>query len=95
VTGFSTNINLRPGGVVGFADRIKSSGVVLTGDALYTGKNGHISYSPPVFAIDTDMEKNSVKMLYNNYEFDYMASSHGFPIDNARKRLEKFLYLKK
>ncbi|MHA1973307.1 MAG: MBL fold metallo-hydrolase [Candidatus Hodarchaeales archaeon] len=82
-----------PGHTLGsLAVLIKSSGLILTGDALYTGRNGHISYSPPVFSIDPVMEKKSVEKLFTDYEFDYMASSHGFPIDKAKKRLEKFLF---
>lgn len=82
-----------PGHTLGsMALLIKNSGVMLTGDALYIGKNGHISYSPTRFSIDPTLERLSVKKLLNkSLNFKIMVSSHGKPIDNAKMRLEKFI----
>jgi glyoxylase-like metal-dependent hydrolase (beta-lactamase superfamily II) len=82
-----------PGHTLGsMALLIKNSGVVLTGDALYTGKNGHISYSPTRFSIDPTLERFSVKKLMKkDFHFEIMASSHGKPVDKAKKHLEKFI----
>ncbi|MFX0050473.1 MAG: MBL fold metallo-hydrolase [Candidatus Hermodarchaeota archaeon] len=82
-----------PGHTLGsMALHIKNSGIILTGDALYTGKNGHISYSPPIFSIDPTLERRSVKKLVE-YDLDYdtMVSSHGKSINEAKKHLEQFI----
>ncbi len=71
---------------------LKESEIILTGDALFTGKNGHIDYSPKAFSLDPVLERKSILKLME-YEFDILASSHGLPVNNARIRLEKFLHL--
>jgi len=71
--------------------QLKNSGIILTGDALFTGKKGHIDYSPPVFSLDPVLERKSIPKLMD-YEFEILASGHGLPIDNARIRLNKFLH---
>ncbi len=71
---------------------LKESGIILTGDALFTGKNGHIDYSPQVLSLDPVLERKSILKLMD-YEFEILASSHGLPVNNARIRLDKFLYL--
>jgi glyoxylase-like metal-dependent hydrolase (beta-lactamase superfamily II) len=82
-----------PGHTLGsMALHIKNSGIILTGDALYTGRNGHISYSPPIYSIDPALEKLSVKKLVEcDLDYDIMVSSHGKVIDKAKKRLEQFI----
>ncbi|MFX0085173.1 MAG: MBL fold metallo-hydrolase [Candidatus Hodarchaeota archaeon] len=69
---------------------LKDSGVIFTGDALYTGKNGHIDYSPSNFSLNPELERKSIQKL-REYEFEILVSSHGLPINKARKRLEVFL----
>ncbi|MHA2304056.1 MAG: MBL fold metallo-hydrolase [Candidatus Hodarchaeales archaeon] len=73
--------------------QLKDSGIIFTGDAFFTGKNGHIDYSPPIFSLDPTLERKSIPKLMD-YEFEILVSSHGLPIKEAKIRLDKFLQLK-
>ncbi len=80
-----------PGHTLGsLAVLIKDSKTILTGDALYTGTNGFINYSPSMYSLNRELEISSVQRLIN-YDFNIMISSHGFLIKNAKKHLERFL----
>jgi len=53
-----------------------------------------MGYSPSNFSLSPDLERKSIPRLLV-YDFNILASSHGLPVNKARKRLKTFLDKKK
>ena len=73
---------------------LKDSRIIFAGDAFCTGKNGNMDYSPSNFSLSPDLERKSIPRLLV-YDFNILTSSHGLPVNKAKKRLKTFLDRKK